>query len=134
MARLCFDYGHGGNDPGAVYKGRKEADDVLSLGRAVAAVLRRHGVIIDETRTADVSVSLKARCDFENKGAVVKWGGRLIAAPTLLAHKLYRSGRVAHRGIPFWVTGLRLSYSVPAFRASLMETASTLLEHNSLLS
>jgi N-acetylmuramoyl-L-alanine amidase len=61
MARLCFDYGHGGNDPGAVYKGRKEADDVLSLGRAVAAVLRRHGVIIDETRTADVSVSLKAR-------------------------------------------------------------------------
>jgi N-acetylmuramoyl-L-alanine amidase len=49
MARLCFDYGHGGNDPGAVYKGRKEADDVLSLGRAVAAVLRRHGVIIDET-------------------------------------------------------------------------------------
>jgi len=69
MARLCFDYGHGGNDPGAVYKGRKEADDVLSLGRAVAAVLRRHGVIIDETRTADVSVSLKARCDFENKGS-----------------------------------------------------------------
>jgi N-acetylmuramoyl-L-alanine amidase len=69
MARLCLDYGHGGNDPGAVYKGRKEADDVLSLGRAVAAVLRRHGVIIDETRTADVSVSLKARCDFENKGS-----------------------------------------------------------------
>lgn len=69
MARLCFDYGHGGNDPGAVYKGRKEADDVLSLGRAVAAVLRRHGVIIDETRAADVSVSLKARCDFENMGS-----------------------------------------------------------------
>jgi len=69
MARLCFDYGHGGNDPGAVYKGRKEADDVLSLGRAVAAVLRRHGVIVDETRTADVSVSLKARCDFENMGS-----------------------------------------------------------------
>ncbi len=69
MARLCFDYGHGGSDPGGVYKGRKEADDVLNLGRAVAAVLRRHGVIIDETRAADVSVSLKARCDFENKGS-----------------------------------------------------------------
>ena len=68
MARLCFDYGHGGNDPGAVYKGRKEADDVLSLGRAVAAVLRRHGVIVDETRTADVSLSLKERSDFENRG------------------------------------------------------------------
>ncbi|CFX72966.1 Cell wall hydrolase/autolysin, catalytic [Syntrophomonas zehnderi OL-4] len=69
MARLCLDYGHGGNDPGAVYKGRKEADDVLSLGRAVAAVLRRHGVIVDETRAADVSLSLKARCDFENMGS-----------------------------------------------------------------
>jgi N-acetylmuramoyl-L-alanine amidase len=32
-------------------------------------VLRRHGVIIDETRAADVSVSLKARCDFENMGS-----------------------------------------------------------------
>ena len=27
MARICLDYGHGGSDPGAVYKGRKEADD-----------------------------------------------------------------------------------------------------------
>jgi len=49
MAKFCFDYGHGGSDPGAVYKGRKEADDVLSLGRAVAAELRRCGVIVDET-------------------------------------------------------------------------------------
>jgi hypothetical protein len=83
---------------------------------------------------APEGVSFRRRKRKADRGAVVKWGGRLIAAPTLLAHKLYRSGRVAHRGIPFWVTGLRLSYSVPAFRASLMETASTLLEHNSLLS
>ena len=69
MARLCFDYGHGGSDPGGGYKGRKEADDALSLGRAIAAVLRRHGVIVDETRAADVSLSLKARCDFENMGS-----------------------------------------------------------------
>jgi N-acetylmuramoyl-L-alanine amidase len=41
----------------------------LLISRAVAAVLRRHGVIIDETRAADVSVSLKARCDFENMGS-----------------------------------------------------------------
>lgn len=67
MARLCLDYGHGGNDPGAVYKGRKEAEDVLSLGRSVAKVLKRHGVV-DETRTGDVSVSLKERSDFENRG------------------------------------------------------------------
>ena len=36
MIRLCFDYGHGGQDSGASYKGRKESDDVLSIGKAVA--------------------------------------------------------------------------------------------------
>ena len=69
MARLCFDYGHGGSDPGAVYMGRKESDDVLAVGREAARILRRHGVVVDETRTADVSLSLKARCDFENVGS-----------------------------------------------------------------
>jgi len=69
MARLCLDYGHGGTDPGAVYMGRKEAEDVLAVGREAAGILRRHGVIVDETRTADVSLSLKARCDFENIGS-----------------------------------------------------------------
>ena len=28
MMLILFDYGHGGKDPGAVYKGRKEAQDV----------------------------------------------------------------------------------------------------------
>ena len=68
MARLCFDYGHGGSDPGAVYMGRKESEDVLAVGREIAGILRRHGVIVDETRTADVSLSLKERSDFENRG------------------------------------------------------------------
>ena len=68
MARLCFDYGHGGSDPGAVYMGRKESDDVLAVGREAARILRRHGVVVDETRTADVSLSLKERSDFENRG------------------------------------------------------------------
>jgi N-acetylmuramoyl-L-alanine amidase len=35
VAKLCFDYGHGGTEPGAVYQGRREKDDVLSLGKAV---------------------------------------------------------------------------------------------------
>lgn len=35
MARLCFDYGHGGSDPGACYNGRKESVDVLYIGREV---------------------------------------------------------------------------------------------------
>ena len=36
MLRLCLDYGHGGEDPGAIYKGRCEKDDVLNIGKAVA--------------------------------------------------------------------------------------------------
>lgn len=67
MARLCFDYGHGGEDPGAIYSSRKESNEVLSLGRAVAAEVRRHGVIVDETRTSDVTVSLNNRSSFENR-------------------------------------------------------------------
>lgn len=64
---LCFDYGHGGSDGGACYNGRKESNDVLSLGKAVAAEMRRHGVTVDETRTSDTTVSLTDRSDFENK-------------------------------------------------------------------
>lgn len=67
MSRLCFDYGHGGEDPGATYNGRKESDDVLSLGKEVAAEVRRHGVTVDETRTSDATVSLSDRSNFENE-------------------------------------------------------------------
>ena len=69
MARICLDYGHGGSDPGAVYKGRKEADDNLALGKAVAKELRRHGINVDETRTGDKTVSLSERSNFERKGS-----------------------------------------------------------------
>lgn len=67
MNRLCFDYGHGGEDSGACYNGRKESNDVLSIGRLVASEIRRHGVIVDETRTSDTTVSLNNRSAFENK-------------------------------------------------------------------
>lgn len=67
MARLCFDYGHGGEDSGACYNGRKESDDVLNIGMSVAAEVRRHGVTVDETRTSDATVSLNDRSDFENR-------------------------------------------------------------------
>jgi len=69
MAKLCFDYGHGGADSGAAYNGRKESNDVLSLGRAVAKEVRRCGVIVDETRTSDATLSLGARSDFENRNS-----------------------------------------------------------------
>lgn len=67
MAKLCFDYGHGGNDPGASYKGRREADDVIFIGRKIAEEVRRHGIIVDKTRTSNATVSLQQRSNFENK-------------------------------------------------------------------
>ncbi|WP_407935016.1 MULTISPECIES: N-acetylmuramoyl-L-alanine amidase family protein [Clostridium] len=67
MSKLCFDYGHGGEDGGASYNGRKESNDVLSLGRAVATEVRRNGVIVHEIRTTDVTVSLTNRSNFENE-------------------------------------------------------------------
>lgn len=67
MAIICFDYGHGGRDPGAIYRDRKEKDDNLQVGMLVAKDLRRHGVRVDETRTWDKNMSLDERCNFESR-------------------------------------------------------------------
>lgn len=67
MLKICFDYGHGGWDPGALYGDRREKDDVLDLGRRVAAEVRRHGPIVDETRSSDRSISLAERVAFERE-------------------------------------------------------------------
>ncbi|NLK23294.1 MAG: N-acetylmuramoyl-L-alanine amidase [Clostridiales bacterium] len=66
MSRVCFDYGHGGEDPGATYKGRRESDEVLQIGQAVASEIRKHGVTVDETRTGNNTVSLYNRSAYEN--------------------------------------------------------------------
>lgn len=67
MSRLCFDYGHGGSDPGACYNGRNESNDVLAIGREVAKEVRRHGVVVDEIRATDATLSLQQRSNYENK-------------------------------------------------------------------
>jgi len=69
MARLNFDYGHGGNDSGAILGSRKESNDVLSIGKEIALEMRRHDVEVDETRTTDTTVSLSARSSFENNNS-----------------------------------------------------------------
>ena len=38
---IVIDAGHGGSDPGAVYEGRREKDDNLSLAIAVGELLSR---------------------------------------------------------------------------------------------
>ena len=64
---VIFDYGHGGKDSGAVYKGRKEKDDNLKLGKDVKKILERHGVQVDETRKGDETISLSQRVAIANK-------------------------------------------------------------------
>lgn len=54
MALVVLDAGHGGANPGAVYNGRQEKDDVLSLTMAVGNILEQNGVDVYYTRTADI--------------------------------------------------------------------------------
>lgn len=51
---IMLDAGHGGTDPGAVYNGRKEADDTLKLTLAVGEILQNRGFDVEYTRTTDV--------------------------------------------------------------------------------
>ncbi len=51
---IIIDAGHGGRDPGAVYQGRKESDDVLRLALALGDRLKQAGYNVLYTRTTDV--------------------------------------------------------------------------------
>ena len=54
MALVVIDPGHGGSNPGAVYMGRQEKDDVLALSLAVGQILEDNGVPVYYTRTTDI--------------------------------------------------------------------------------
>ena len=47
--KIILDAGHGGSDPGAVFKGRQEKDDNLRLTLAVGEELRNRGVDVEYT-------------------------------------------------------------------------------------
>ena len=49
--KIVLDAGHGGTDPGAIYKERKEKDDNLALTHAVGKILEDNGVDVVYTRT-----------------------------------------------------------------------------------
>ena len=51
---IMLDAGHGGRDPGAVYKGRQEKDDVLRMVLAVGQILENRGIDVQYTRTTDI--------------------------------------------------------------------------------
>lgn len=51
---IVLDAGHGGANPGAVYNGRQEKDDVLRLTLAVGDILENAGINVVYTRTTDM--------------------------------------------------------------------------------
>lgn len=54
MPLIVLDAGHGGANPGAVYQGRQEKDDALSLTLAIGRILEDRGVDVYYTRTTDI--------------------------------------------------------------------------------
>ncbi len=51
---IILDAGHGGQEPGALFQGRREADDNLRLALAVGRLLQEDGFPVLYTRTEDV--------------------------------------------------------------------------------
>jgi N-acetylmuramoyl-L-alanine amidase len=54
VKRVIIDAGHGGEEPGAVFEGRREKDDTLRLALAIGEILEKNGVDVVYTRTTDV--------------------------------------------------------------------------------
>ncbi|MBO5292752.1 MAG: N-acetylmuramoyl-L-alanine amidase [Lachnospiraceae bacterium] len=52
---IVLDPGHGATNPGAVYNGRQEKDDVLSLAFAVGDILKNYNINVLYTRWDDES-------------------------------------------------------------------------------
>lgn len=70
MPKIFLDYGHGGNDPGAVIGPYKEKDFTLSIGQRVKYHLERHGLNVIESRSSDVNPSLSERSRKANSNNV----------------------------------------------------------------
>lgn len=66
MVKICLDYGHGGNDPGAVLGSRQEKDDVLRIGRMIRDRLRHFNIVVTETRSDDRFIGLSERAQIAN--------------------------------------------------------------------
>lgn len=67
MNKIHLDFGHGGTDPGALGNGLKEKDLTLAIGKKVDAILKKHGLVIVNSRTTDTTVSLTTRSTKANK-------------------------------------------------------------------
>ena len=54
VKRVIIDAGHGGEEPGVMYDGRRETDDTPRLALAIGRILENNGVDVVYTRTTDV--------------------------------------------------------------------------------
>ena len=67
---IMLDAGHGGQDPGAVYKGRQEKDDNLRLALAVGEILKNNGIDVSYTRTTDIYQTPFEKAQLANQAGV----------------------------------------------------------------
>ena len=69
--KYLLDYGHGGNDPGAIgIDNLKEKDIVREIGKRVKYHLERHNQTVIESRPNDETVSLRERSNKANNNNV----------------------------------------------------------------
>ncbi|MFC1586628.1 N-acetylmuramoyl-L-alanine amidase, partial [Fibrobacterota bacterium] len=61
---IIIDPGHGGRDPGAIYKSLKEKDIALSVAKKLKTLLRKKGFKVMLTREKDAYLPLKDRPKF----------------------------------------------------------------------
>ena len=64
--KIMIDAGHGGNNPGATYEGRRESDDALRLAMAVGDILSEDGFNVVYTRTDDTTQSVGEKAALAN--------------------------------------------------------------------
>jgi N-acetylmuramoyl-L-alanine amidase len=65
---IVIDPGHGGKDPGATgYKGVREKDVVLKIGRELRSILKARGYKVYMTRSSDKFIKLRNRTKYANR-------------------------------------------------------------------
>jgi len=67
--KIFIDPGHGGNDPGAVGNGMREADIALEVSRELEGILRRHGIETRLSRDASAGATINQRWQAANAWA-----------------------------------------------------------------
>ena len=67
---IMLDAGHGGQDPGAVYKGRQEKNDNLRLALAVGEILKNNGIDVSYTRTTVIYQTPFEKAQLANQAGV----------------------------------------------------------------